>query len=99
MDVPAANVNMTGFEMCTLLMRMVSDKIADEYNCLHNSVSTNTKKLVKERTKIENKIKSSLKSATALRKHGQARLPSEGRTPKDKRHKSKGSGTGMVAPI
>ena len=31
-DVTWANVSMTGFEMCTLLMRVVSHEIADEYD-------------------------------------------------------------------
>ena len=53
MDVPAANVSMTGFEMCTLLMHVVSGEIADEYDCLHDSVLTNTEKLVKELTTLE----------------------------------------------
>ena len=99
MDVTCTNVSMTGFEMCTLLMRMVSDKIADEYNFLQNSVPTDPKKLVKELTKIEDKIESSSKSAPEPSKHGQAGPPSEAQTPKDKHHKSKGSRTKVAAPI
>ena len=45
-DVPAANVSILGFEMYTLLMRVVSGKITDENICLHNKVQTNIKKLV-----------------------------------------------------
>ena len=36
MDVPAVNVSMTEFHMCTLLMFVVSDKIADEYDYSHD---------------------------------------------------------------
>jgi hypothetical protein len=52
-NVTRANVSVTNFEMCTLLMRVVSDEIADEYDCLRESVPTDPKKLVKELTKIE----------------------------------------------
>ena len=85
--------------MCTLLMRVVSDEIADKYSCVHDIVPTNPKKLGKELTKTENKIKSSSKFATDFRKCGQAGPPKETRTPKDKRYKSKGSGSGMAQPI
>ena len=77
MDVPATNVSMTGFEMCTLLVLVVSDTIADEYTYLHYSVPTQPKKLVKELTKIENKLKNSTKSASDLRERGQARPSGE----------------------
>ena len=43
-DVTRANGSMTGFEMCTLLMHVVSHEIADEYDCLHDSVPTDPKK-------------------------------------------------------
>ena len=45
------------------------------------------------------KTKSSLKSASDLRKCGQTGPPSEAQTPKDRCHTSNNSGTGMVAPI
>ena len=88
MGVPTANVSMTGFEICTLLMCVVSGKIVDKYNYLHNSVPTDLKKMVKELTKMENKPKITSKSASDLRERSQAGLPNEGRTPKEKRHKS-----------
>jgi hypothetical protein len=98
-DVTRANVSMTNFGMCTLLMRVVSDEIADEYDFLHDSVPTDPKKLVKELTKIENKFKSN-KYATDLRNNGHVGAPNDARTPKDKRHKSnRGSGLGLAAPI
>ena len=87
---------MTGFEMCTLLMCVVSHKITDEYDWLYNSYSTNQKKLVKELTKIENKLKNSSKYDTDSRNCGQPDPPSETRTQKDNHHKSKGDGPGMA---
>ena len=99
MDVTRANVSMTGFEMCTLLMRVVSHEIADEYECLHDVVPTNPKQLVKELTKIENKIKSSAKTATDARNRAQPGALIETGTRKDKRPKSNGSGPGMAQPI
>ena len=57
MDVTCVNGSMTGCEVRTLYMRAVSHKTAGEYDCLHNSVSTDPKKLVKELTKIKNKLK------------------------------------------
>ena len=57
MNVTRANISMTGFESCTLLVRVVSHNIADEYDCLQISVSTNPKKLVKELMKNKNKLK------------------------------------------
>ena len=99
MDVPIANVSMTGIEMCTLLRCVVSYKITEEYHCLHAIVPSNPNKLVKELTKTENKLKSSSKSVTGLRERGQDGPSREGRTPKDKHHKSKGSGAEMAAPI
>ena len=56
-DVTRANMSMTELEMCTSLTRLISDRIADEYNCLHDSVPTNPKKLAKELSKIKNKLK------------------------------------------
>ena len=47
MDITRANVSMTGFEMGTLRMRVVSRNISDEYDCLHHSVPTDPKKLFK----------------------------------------------------
>ena len=55
--------------------------------------------MVKELTKVEMKLKSSLKAASDFRERGQTRPPSESQNPKDKCHKSKGSGTGMANPI
>ena len=43
--------------MRTLLMRVVSDKIADEYECAHDCIPTNPKKLVKELTKLKRSSK------------------------------------------
>ena len=57
MDVPAANVNMTGFKMCTLLMCVVSGKIADENNYSHDCVPINPKKLVKELKELKQNSK------------------------------------------
>jgi hypothetical protein len=98
MDVTRANVSMTGFEMCTLLMRVISHEIADEYDCLHDSVPTDPKKLVKELTKIETKLKSSSKSATDSRNRSQPGAPTETGTQKEKRPR-KGGGPGMAQPI
>ena len=84
---------MTGFEICTLLMRVVSHKITDEYDCLHNSVPTDPKKYAKELTKTENELKNSSTFATDSRNSGQPGPPTETGTPKDKHHKSKGSGS------
>ena len=99
MDVPAANVSMTGFEMCTLLMHVVTDELVDKYDCSHDCVPTDPKKLVKELTQIETRLKSSSKTASGLRTRGQTGPPSESRNPKDKHHKSKGNGMGMTNPI
>jgi hypothetical protein len=57
------------------------------------------KKLVKELTKIENKLKSSSKPAIDLRKHGQDELPGEARTPKYTLQKSKAGRPGTAVPI
>ena len=76
-------------------MRVVSDNIVDEYDCLYDSVPTNPQKLIKELTKHETKLKSTSKSASDLR----FGPPSEGWVPKDKHHQSKGSGTGMIVPF
>ena len=51
------NVSMTPFAMCNLLMRNVSPKMEDEYNCLHDTVPTDPKKLVEQLTKIETKLR------------------------------------------
>ena len=61
---------------------LVSDKIADKYNCLHDFISIDPTKLMKELTKIEDKLKST-KTTTDLCKHGQVGPPSEVQTPKD----------------
>jgi len=55
-EVERRNVSMSPFAMCGLLMRNVSVQIEDEYNCLHNIVPTNPKKLVEQLTKIETKL-------------------------------------------
>ena len=47
---------MSPFTMYGLLMRNVSVQIEDKYNCLHNIVPTNPKKLVEQLTKIETKL-------------------------------------------
>ena len=52
---------------CKYLMRVVSDNIVDEYDCLYDSVPTNPQKLIKELTKHETKLKSTSKSASDLR--------------------------------
>jgi hypothetical protein len=39
-NISHANVTTEGFNMCTMLMRLISDKITDKYNFLHNSVPT-----------------------------------------------------------
>lgn len=80
-------------------MRVVSDTITDEYDCLYDSVTTNPKKLVKEITNIENKLKCSSKHVTNFRERGQTGPPIEAQTPKDKGRKSKDSGPEMAAPI
>ena len=54
--VARANVSMTDFEMCNLLMRNVTAKMEDEYNCLHDTVPTDPKLLVEQLTKIERKL-------------------------------------------
>ena len=77
MDVTRANVSMTGFEMCTLLMRVVSHEIAAEYDCLHDSMPTDPKKMVKELTKLETRLKTSSKAVSDLGKWGQTGPPSE----------------------
>ena len=84
MDVTRANMSMTGFEICMLQMCVVSEITTDEYRCLQDSVPIDPKKLINELTKIEQKIKSSLKSAFNLRKCYQAVPPSETWTLKDK---------------
>jgi len=60
-DCPAAversNVSMSPFHMCNLLMRNVTPKMEDEYNCLHDTVPTDPKKLVEQLTKIETKLR------------------------------------------
>ncbi len=55
-EVERANVSMTPFEMCRLLMRNTSVRMEDEYNCLHNNVPTDPKMLVDQLTKIETKL-------------------------------------------
>ena len=40
------NVSMAQFAMCCLLMQNVSENIKNEYNCLHDQVLTDPKKLV-----------------------------------------------------
>ena len=61
LDCPAAversNVSMTPFAMCNLLMRNVHPKMEDEYNCLHDTVPTDPKKLVEQLTRIETKLR------------------------------------------
>jgi hypothetical protein len=60
-DCPAgverSNVSMTPFAMCNLLMRNVTPKMEDEYNCLHDTVPTDPKKLVDQLTRIETKLR------------------------------------------
>ena len=51
MNATCANVSMTGFEICTLFIYVVSYRITDEYDCLHNNVPTNPNKLAKKLTK------------------------------------------------
>ena len=53
---------MSPFAMCDLLMRNVTVQIVDLYNCLHNVVPTNPKKLVEQLTKIETKLNSNITS-------------------------------------
>ena len=55
--VERSNVSMSPFEMCNLLMRNVTPKMEDEYNCLHDTVPTDPKKLVEQLTKIETKLR------------------------------------------
>ena len=89
---------MTDFEMCTLLMLVVCDKITDKHTCLRDSVPTDPKKLVKELTNIGPKLWSN-KTSTDLRKGGQVEPPSDTQSPnKDKGHK-KGGVMGVSAPI
>jgi hypothetical protein len=57
-EVERANVCMTSFEMCRFLMRNVTVRMEDEYNCLHNNVPTDPKTLVEQLTKIETKLSS-----------------------------------------
>jgi hypothetical protein len=80
-------------------MRVVSHEITDAYECLRDAVPTDPKKLVKELTKIEAKLKSSAKTATDARNRAQPGALIETGTRKDKRPKSNGSGPGMAQPI
>jgi hypothetical protein len=61
-EVDRRNISMSPFAMCGLLMRNVTVQIEDEYNCLHNVVPTNPKKLVEQLTKIETKLNSNVTS-------------------------------------
>jgi hypothetical protein len=67
-EVERRNKSMTLFAMCGLLMRNVSVQIEDEYNCLHPMVPMNTKKLVKQLTKIETKLGSVVVQTSDCRK-------------------------------
>ena len=80
---------MAVFGMCRLLMCVVSDKIIDGYNCLHDFVPTNPNKLVKELIKIENKLESN-KYVASLRKRGQAWPYSDVQAPNKDKHRKKG---------
>ena len=85
-EVTRANVKMTGFEMCTLLMRLVTEEVADEYDVLHTTVPIDPKKLVKELEKIEKKLRYYTKKPTDSREKNQGGPSREARTPaKDKR--------------
>ena len=57
-DVTQATISIAGFEICTLLMHVICDGIADTYDCLQGSVPTNPNKLVKDLITIKNKLKS-----------------------------------------
>jgi len=63
-EVERANVQLSPFAMCSLIMRNVSVQMEDEYNCIHNTVPTNPKKLVEQLTKIETKLSSSAVKVT-----------------------------------
>ena len=76
-DVTRANLSMTMFQIHILLIPVVSGNIADEYNCPHDSVLINQKKLVKELKRDENKLKSGNKSVSDLQESGQAKPPTE----------------------
>ena len=60
LDCPLAvkhnNVLMTPFAICNLLIRNVTPKMEDEYNCLYDTVPTDPNRLVEKLTKIETKL-------------------------------------------
>jgi len=85
-EVTRANVSMTGFEMCTLLMRLVTDEVAEEYDVLHPKVPIDPKKLVKELEKIERKLKYYIPKPADSRDKNQSGTPNGARIPaKNKR--------------
>jgi hypothetical protein len=98
-EVERRNVSMTPFAVCGLLMRNVSVQIEDEYNCLHNVVPTNPKKLVEQLTKIEMKLGSVVaptvpKNVDRCKGKGQPDDPNHRSWSKKKRAKAEQGGRG-----
>jgi hypothetical protein len=78
------NVSMTPFAMCNLLMRNVTPKMEDEYNCLHDTVPTDPKKLVEQLTKIETKLR------TISNEQRTVQRQLNGKVPEDPHRRSRG---------
>mgnify|MGYP000875615735 FL=1 len=90
-EVERRNLQMTPFAMCGLLMRNVSIQMEDEYNCLHENVPTDPKKLVDQLTRIETKVRSVAVEKKKARNHEekQGEDPQGSRNAKKRANKDK----------
>ena len=78
-EITRANISMTGFETCTLLIRLVTDKVLDKYDIFYHTVPTDPEKFVKELEKIEQKLKYYVQKPTDSSKKNQGGTSNEAR--------------------